>query len=46
MQVEILKMLDSDRYVLAAGYALASVTAGYLAIWTGTALVRRVRVLA
>jgi CrcB protein len=46
MQLEILKMLDGDRYVLAAGYALASVTAGYLAIWTGTALVRRVRVLA
>jgi fluoride exporter len=45
MQVEILKMLDSDRYGLAAGYALVSVTAGYLAIWTGTALVRRVRVL-
>jgi fluoride exporter len=46
MQVEILKMLDSDRFVLASGYALVSVTAGYLAIWTGTALVRRVRVLA
>jgi fluoride exporter len=46
MQLEILRMLDGDRYGLAAGYALASVTAGYLAIWTGIALVRRVRVLA
>jgi CrcB protein len=46
MQVEILKMLDGEHYGLAAGYTLASVTAGYLAIWTGTALVRRVRVLA
>ena len=46
MQIEILKMLDGEHYGLAAGYTLASVTAGYLAIWTGTALVRRVRVLA
>ena len=46
MQVEILKMLDHDRYGLAAGYAVASVTAGYLAIWLATAIVRRVRVIA
>jgi CrcB protein len=45
MQVEILTMLDHDRYGLAAGYACASIGAGYLAIWVGTALVRRVRVL-
>ncbi|MGI8712723.1 MAG: fluoride efflux transporter CrcB [Solirubrobacteraceae bacterium] len=46
MQVEILKMLDHDRYGLAVGYALASIAAGYVAIWATTALVRRVRVLA
>jgi CrcB protein len=46
MQVEILKMLDHDRYAMAAGYALASITAGYLAIWLATAIVRRVRVIA
>ncbi len=46
MQVEILTMLDHDRYGLAAGYAGASIGAGYLAICVGTALVRRVRVIA
>jgi fluoride exporter len=46
MQVEILTMLDHDRYGLAAGYAFASIAAGYLAIWAGTALVRRVPVIA
>jgi CrcB protein len=46
MQVEILKMLDDDRYGLAVGYALASITAGYFAIWLATAIVRRVRVIA
>jgi CrcB protein len=43
MQLEILVLLDHDRYGLAAGYALTSITAGYLAIWIGTALVRRER---
>jgi len=46
MQIEILEMLDHDRYGLAIGYALTSAAAGYLAIWIGTALVRRVRVIA
>ena len=46
MQVEILKMLDRHDYAMAAGYASASVAAGYLAIWLATALVRRVRVIA
>jgi CrcB protein len=46
MQVEILRMLDDDRYALAIGYAAASITTGYLAIWIGTALVRRTRVIA
>jgi len=46
MQVELLKMLDASRYGLAAGYALASLAAGYAAIWVGTAVVRRTRRLA
>ncbi|HWY89792.1 MAG TPA: fluoride efflux transporter CrcB [Solirubrobacteraceae bacterium] len=46
VQVEILTMIDHHRYPLAAGYASASVAAGYLAIWMGTALVRRTRVIA
>ena len=46
MQVEILEMLEHDRYGLATGYAIASITAGYLAIWLATAIVRRVRVIA
>jgi fluoride exporter len=45
MQAELLRMLDHQRYALAAGYAAASILAGYLAIWTGTILVRRVRVI-
>ncbi len=43
MQVEILKMLDHDRYGLAVGYAAGSIGAGYLAIWATSALVRRSR---
>jgi len=46
MQVEILKIVDAHRYGLAAGYALASIVAGYVAIWTATSIVRRTRLLA
>jgi CrcB protein len=46
MQLELLKMIDHHRYVLAAGYAATSVLAGYLAIYVSTAIVRRVRVIA
>ncbi|HEV2973764.1 MAG TPA: fluoride efflux transporter CrcB [Solirubrobacteraceae bacterium] len=46
MQVETLRMIDDDRYALAATYALTSVLAGLLAIWIATALARRVRVIA
>jgi CrcB protein len=45
MQVELLKMIDRHSYALAAGYALASVAAGLLAIWTATAIARRTRVI-
>lgn len=44
MQVEILKMIGAHAWVLAAGYTLASITAGYLAIHLATAVVRHVRV--
>lgn len=46
MQVEILKMIEHDHYGLAAGYAAASITAGYLAVWIATATVRRTRMIA
>ncbi len=45
MQVEILKMLDHDRYGQAVGYATASLVGGYLAIWLTTAAVRRARLV-
>ena len=44
MQVEILKMISAGDWGLAAGYAAASVVAGYAALHLATALVRRVRV--
>ncbi|HWG09141.1 MAG TPA: fluoride efflux transporter CrcB [Solirubrobacteraceae bacterium] len=40
MQLELIGMIDHERYGLAIGYALASLLAGYLAIVAGTALVR------
>ncbi len=44
MQVELLGMLDRDRLPLALGYSVASITAGFLAVWVATNLVRRARV--
>src|SRR6202046_4721500 len=44
MEVEILKMLSAHAYGLAAGYAAASIAAGYGALHLATAIVRRVRV--
>jgi CrcB protein len=41
MQLEILQMIDRDRYALAGSYALCSVLAGLLAIYAGTLLIRR-----
>jgi CrcB protein len=46
MQVEIIRMADHGRYGLAAGYGAASILAGFAAIWTATALVRRTRLVA
>jgi fluoride exporter len=44
MQLEIVKMLEAHARGLAAGYAVASIVAGYAAIQVATAMVRRVRV--
>ena len=41
MQVELLRMLDGHAYVLAVGYAVASIAAGYAAVHLTTAAVRR-----
>jgi fluoride exporter len=46
MQIEIVRIADHGRYALAVAYALASVAAGFLAIWAATALVRRTRLTA
>jgi CrcB protein len=44
LQVELLRMLDTGAYATAAGYATASLAAGYAALTIGTAVVRRVGV--
>jgi len=43
MQLELLRMLDAGRLALAAGYASASVLAGFAAVTLATNLVRRAR---
>jgi CrcB protein len=43
MQVELLHMLDGGDYGLAAGYALTSIVAGFVAVGVATNLVRRAR---
>lgn len=43
MQVQALGMIEHGHYGLAAGYALSSICAGYLAVWAATAMVRRAR---
>jgi CrcB protein len=46
VQVELLRMLDHGHAGLAAGYACASVAAGFVSIWLATSATRRVRVIA
>ncbi len=46
MQVEIVGMIDHGRLALALAYGLASIAAGYIAIWATTASVRRSRLIA
>ena len=44
MQVELLDMLDDGHGALAAAYAIASLAAGFAAVFAATKLVRRVAV--
>jgi CrcB protein len=44
MQVELLKMLSAHAWVLAAGYAAASIVGSYAAVHLATAWVRRAQV--
>ncbi len=46
MQIELLDMLDAGRVGLAAGYAGASVVAGFLGVALATSAVRRARLAA
>ena len=46
MQLELLRMIDAGRDGMAAGYVAASLSAGFAAVVLGTAIVRRVRVVA
>ncbi len=46
MQLELLRMLDDERFALAASYALTSIVVGFFAITAATNLVRRARVTA
>lgn len=43
LQLELLEMLDDDRYALAAAYALVSIAAGLLAVVLTTRLAEDVR---
>jgi fluoride exporter len=45
MQLELVRMLDANRYGLAAAYAATSLALGYGAVHLATAAVRRVRVV-
>jgi len=46
VQIELLRMVDQHHIGLAAGYLLASVVGGYLAVFVSSAAVRRVRTIA
>jgi fluoride exporter len=46
VQIELLRMVDQHRIGLAAGYLMASVIGGYLAVFVSSAAVRRVRTIA
>ena len=46
MQLQLFAMLRAHAYGLAAGYAVGSIIAGYLAVYVATAMVRRIRVVA
>jgi len=43
MQLELVRMIDADRYGLAAGYASVSIASGFAAVLVATNAVRRAR---
>jgi CrcB protein len=45
LQIELVRMIDAGRVGLATGYATATMAAGFAAVATATAAVRRVRTL-
>lgn len=45
MQLDLWRMVRSGHFALALGYAVASITCGYLAVFIAVALARRVRVI-
>lgn len=45
MQIELLAMLKHHKYILAASYSATSIALGLVAVYLGTATVRRARVL-
>ena len=46
MQLELVLMLDAQRYALAVAYGASSLAAGYASVHLATAFVRRARVVA
>jgi CrcB protein len=46
LELELVDMLRSGHDGLAGGYAVASIAAGYLAVYAATVIARRIRVLA
>lgn len=46
LQLELLRMIEHNRYGLALAYLLASIVCGYLAVFLSSAMVRRVRIAA
>lgn len=44
MQIELLRMLDADRYGTAAAYGALSILAGFAGVHLASAMVRRLRV--
>ena len=46
MQLELLRMVDADRYGLAAAYAATSIALGYACVHLASALTRRTKAIA
>lgn len=44
VQLEVVEMVDAGHPGLALAYVVVSLTAGFVAVWAATAIVRRVRI--